>query len=86
MSIEQLLDQRQDLWRGRAASPATPRGVSTGFSALDALLPWRGWPPGALSEILERRPGGAFSLVQPALARLGMEARWLLLIAPPFLP
>lgn len=86
MNLEQLLDKRHDLWRGRAASPATPRGVPTGFSTLDALLPWHGWPPGALSEILERRPGGAFSLVQPALTRLGSEARWLLLIAPPFLP
>lgn len=86
MSIEQLLNKRPDLWRGRAASPATPQGVPTGFAALDALLPWRGWPPGALSEILEMRPGGAFSLVLPALAKLGSEARWLLLIAPPFLP
>jgi hypothetical protein len=86
VNLEQLLDQRQDLWRGRAPSPATPQGVPTGFAALDALLPWRGWPLGALSEILEGRSGGAFSLVQPALARLGSEARWLLLIAPPFLP
>jgi hypothetical protein len=86
MSIEQLLNKRPDLWRGRAASSATSQGVPTGFAALDALLPWRGWPPGALSEILEMRPGGAFSLVLPALAKLGLEARWLLLIAPPFLP
>jgi hypothetical protein len=35
---------------------------------------------------LEGRSGSAFSLVQPALARLVSEARWLLLIAPPFLP
>lgn len=86
MSLEQLLNKRQDLWRGRAVSPATPRGVPTGFAALDALLPWRGWPPGALSEILEGRPGAAFALVQPALAHLSSEARWLLLIAPPFVP
>lgn len=86
MSLEQLLDKRQDLWRGRVASPATPCGVPTGFGALDALLPWRGWPPGALSEILEGRSGAAFALVQPALVRLSSEARWLLLIAPPFVP
>jgi len=86
MSLDQLINKRQDLWRGRAVSPATPRGVPTGFAALDALLPWRGWPPGALSEILEGRSGAAFALVQPALARLSSEARWLLLIAPPFVP
>lgn len=86
MSLGQLLDSRQDIWRGRAVSPATAQGVPTGFAALDALLPWRGWPPGALSEVLEERPGAAFALVQPALARLSSQARWLLLIAPPFLP
>lgn len=86
MSLEQLINKRQDLWRGRAASPATPRGVPTGFTILDTRLPWGGWPPGALSEILERRPGDAFALVLPALARLSSEARWLLLISPPLLP
>jgi cell division inhibitor SulA len=86
MSLEQLLNQRRDLWRGGSASPATPRGVSTGYAGLDALLPWRGWPPGALSEILSRVPGGAFGLVIPALARLSGEPRWLLLVDPPFVP
>lgn len=86
MGIEQILEKRQDIWLGRTASPATPLGISTGFAELDALLPWRGWPPGALSEILEERPGGAFALAQPVLTRLSAEARWLLLIAPPFLP
>jgi cell division inhibitor SulA len=86
VSLEQILERRQDLWRGRAVSPATAQGVPTGFAALDALLPWRGWPPGALSEILEGCPGAAFALVQPALIRLSLEARWLLLIAPPFVP
>jgi len=86
VSLEQLLNKRQDLWRGRAASSATPQGVPTGYADLDALLPWRGWPPGVLSEILEWRPGGAYGLVQPALARLSAEARWVLLIAPPLVP
>lgn len=86
MSLEQLLDERQDIWRGGSVSPATAQGVPTGFAALDALLPWRGWPPGALCEILEARPGGAFALVQPLLASLSAQARWLLLIAPPLLP
>ena len=58
MSLEQLLNKRQDIWRGRAASPSTPRGVPTGFASLDALLPWRGWPPGALIEILEEQSAG----------------------------
>lgn len=86
MSLEKLLNQRQDLWRGSAVSAATPPGVSTGFAALDAILPWRGWPPGALSEILDDRPGGALALVQPALVRLSSQTRWLLLVDPPWIP
>jgi len=86
MSLEQLLGERRDIWRGGSVSAATAPGVPSGFAALDALLPWRGWPPGSLCEILEERPGGAFALVQPLLASLSAQPRWLLLIAPPLLP
>ena len=65
---------------------AAPAGVPTGFAALDGLLPWRGWPPGALSEVLSAYPGGGFALVRPALVRLSREPRWLLLVDPPFVP
>jgi cell division inhibitor SulA len=41
---------------------------------------------GALSEILGQRPGAAFALAMPALARLSLEPRWLLLVDPPFIP
>lgn len=53
---------------------------------LDAVLPWSGWPPGALIEILEQRPGGALTLTLPSLARLSAEPRWLLLVNPPLVP
>jgi hypothetical protein len=86
MNLEQLLDQRRDLWRGRAVSAAIAAGVPTGFAPLDRLLPWKGWPSGALSEILSQHPGGGFALVRPALVRLSREPRWLLLVDPPFVP
>jgi cell division inhibitor SulA len=86
MGLDQLLNTRHDLWRGREVSAATPAGLSTGFAALDALLPWRGWPPAALSEILNDRPGGGLALLRPALAQLSAEARWLLFLDPPFIP
>ena len=86
MSLDQILNRRQDLWRGRAAPSSLPTGVPTGFAELDVLLPWGGWPPGALSEVLVGQPGRGFALVGPALARLSQEPRWLLLVDPPFVP
>jgi hypothetical protein len=86
MQLEQILQRRPDLWRGNAAPAAAPRGEPTGFADLDALLPWHGWPPGALTELLCPQAGGGLSLVLPALAGLSRGARWLLLVDPPFLP
>lgn len=86
MSLQHLLDRRPDLWRGRAASPALPAGLPTGFDDLDRELPWGGWPPGGLCELLAERPGDGFGLVLPALVRLSAQARWLLLVDPPLRP
>jgi cell division inhibitor SulA len=86
MLLDSLLNQRPDLWRGSAVPAEVPLGTPTGFAALDGLLPWRGWPPGSLIEILDDRPGGGLALVRPALAALSRGAHWLLLVDPPFLP
>ena len=47
-----------------------------------------GWPAGALTELLCDTPGtGELRLLAPALARLSHdEARWIVWVAPPFLP
>ncbi len=86
MSIQQLLDRRPDLWRGRVARDLAPAQEPTGLAALDQELPWGGWPPGGLSELLGARPGDGFGLVLPALARLSAQSRWLLLVDPPLQP
>jgi hypothetical protein len=86
MQLDQILRRRPDLWRGNSTPAAAPAGEPTGFAALDALLPWGGWPPGALTELLCPQAGGAFSLVLPVLVRLSREPRWLLMVEPPFLP
>ena len=49
-------------------------------------LPWHGWPPASLSEVLDPRPEGALGLVLPALVRLSRGPRWLLLVDPPLPP
>lgn len=84
--LESLLDQRPDLWRGRSRSQSLPAGVPTGFAALDGALTWGGWPPGSLSELLAEATGSGLGLVLPALAQLGCEDRWLLLVDPPWHP
>jgi protein ImuA len=73
------------IWQGvvTAASP----GMPTGCDALDAVLPARGWPTGALAEILIEHPGsGELALLMPALARMSRSDRLIVWVAPPFVP
>lgn len=86
MLAQDILDRRPDLWRGRTPRQALPTGISTGLSLLDDQLLWGGWPPGSLSELLTDRPGEGFALTLPALVRLSLESRWVLLVEPPFQP
>ncbi len=86
MLAQDILDRRPDLWCGRAPRQALPAGIPTGLSRLDEQLVWGGWPPGSLSEILTDRPGEGFALTLPALVRLSLESRWVLLVEPPFQP
>ncbi len=85
-SIEQLLDATPQLWKGRQPS----RGQSTlptGHARLDRQLPGSGWPRGAMTELMTRRPGmGEFSLLFPALADTGRQGQWVILVDPPWIP
>jgi cell division inhibitor SulA len=84
--LESLLSART-VWRAvRQAAPA-PLGESTGFAALDALLPHGGWPQGALSELLIPAEGvGELTLLMPTIARMTQAGRLVALIAPPLCP
>ncbi len=63
--------------------PATT-GIATSFAVLDALLPWHGWPTGAMTEIMTDTVGcGELSLLLPAMARLTQEKRPILCIGAP---
>lgn len=86
MSLQQVL-QRPDVWRGRC--PPSADAIATGFPALDQLLPGGGWPRGALTEIQLPRTGvGELRLLAAAaaLARLSRGDRWIVFIAPPYIP
>ncbi len=58
--------------------------ISTGFAALDVMLPHGGWPVGAITEIFcPEACDISIPLVTPALAKLSHARRWLTLVSPP---
>lgn len=88
-----LLDS-PNLWRGSEHSLATTSGAKghfpglpTGFSALDASLPWRGWPANALVEIITPLWGsGELQLVLPLLRKISLAGKSALWFSPPCIP
>ena len=74
------------IWRGDTCAPE-PSALPSGFAALDAVLPGRGWPQGALTEMLLEHEGiGEIRLTLPALARVQAQGRDVVWIAPPHRP
>jgi hypothetical protein len=85
-TIDRLLDTTPRLWKGRQFSQGQS-ALPTGHARLDARLPGGGWPLGAVSEIIATNPGlGEFSLLFPALAELGGQGQWVVLVDPPWIP
>jgi cell division inhibitor SulA/protein ImuA len=85
-AIDKLLGSTPQLWRGHQASRGQ-RALSTGHARLDACLPGKGWPLGALTELISRKPGlGEFSLLFPVLADIGGQGQWVILVDPPWVP
>lgn len=75
------------VWRGNDFAQVATPSVPTGYAELDVHLPGAGWPTGVITEIHVERPGiGELQLVMPAAARLTQAERWLVMIAPPYLP
>ena len=84
--LDALLRGR-DLWRMGKLPRSSAPGISTGFEALDERLPDRGWPVGALSEVLVRTLGSCeLALVLPALTTLTRAGREVALVGPAHLP
>jgi hypothetical protein len=74
------------IWRGDDVAPE-PSAIPSGYPSLDAALPGRGWPQGALTELLLDREGiGEIRLTLPALVRLQAQRRDIVWIAPPHKP
>jgi hypothetical protein len=75
------------IWRGDQPIAVSSPSLPTGFPALDAELPGGGWPAAALIEILPQHEGiGELRILGYALSRLTDQGRFLVWIAPPYLP
>ncbi|NBB93403.1 MAG: DNA lesion error-prone repair protein ImuA [Gammaproteobacteria bacterium] len=84
-SLEQLLNRRPDLWRGRARRSLPV--AATGLGWLDHGLPGGGWPLGRLTELLPRLSGcGELGLLLPLLARCTQRAEPVVLAGPALVP
>ena len=85
--LEKLLRNNPALWRGGDTVSSAMNGIKTGFTQLDAILPWGGWPPNALVEVVTPQWGiGELQLLLPAMARLSRQGYWVIWIAPPHMP
>jgi hypothetical protein len=79
-SIERLLEQSSNLWRGYQHGRAAV--CSTG-----AVLPGGGWPRGSLIELAPECSGiGELTLPLPALQALAREKKPIALVRPPYTP
>jgi len=86
IAIDTLLAART-LWHAGRSAVRIADGEPTGYAALDNLLPQRGWPRRALTELLLPADGvGELALLMPTLARLTQAGGTVAVIAPPYLP
>ncbi len=84
-ALATLLQGNARIWRGRDIAPVIAR--SSGFPALDRLLPGHGWPVGALTELITACEGiGELSLPLPALRALCEQDYPVAFISPPHIP
>lgn len=75
---------RSMLWRGDQMDGSGDGALSSGFAALDAHLPGRGWPRRTLTELLLPHPGvGEIRLLSPCLTAVQRQGRLVMLFDPP---
>lgn len=80
--MQQLKDAR--LWTGETAAEVP--ALSSGYAPLDRALPGRGFPIGALTELLADTPEMGLSLAAPLLSTLTQQGKTVALVQPPLIP
>jgi len=85
--LNKLLQDNPQIWRASSSTKTSQEGISTGFDALDAILPARGWPANALVEVFVPHWGvGEMQLLLPTLLKVSQRDQWLAWVAPPLVP
>ena len=86
-SLHELFRQRK-LWKGsREGEADAERGIGTGFPSLDKILPYCGWPRGAVMEVAVSDWGiGELSLFLPLMSHCHRHGRYVVWVAPPHTP
>ena len=75
------------LWRGHQLGSPVDAVRSTGFAALDAELPGRGWPCHSLTEVLQAQPSIAeWRLLAPTMNQVVADGRDVVIVGPPKTP
>ncbi len=83
------LGQLDHVWRACELGTAGVQTVKTGYKALDNVLPGKGWPCGAMTDVLQAQPGlHEWGLVAPSLAalQLASPSAWVALVGAPHCP
>lgn len=87
MNRAATLEQLTKLCNLNREGVAPPSIEATGFQALDAALPNRGWQSGTIVELMPTQTGiGELRFLMPAIARMTRSERYVALIAPPYIP
>lgn len=85
LSLDAVL-KRSDIWQASQQS-RQQHAISTGYTELDTILHYSGWPLNTLIEILVTQQHiGEVALVLPSIAKQMQSGGALFLIEPPFNP
>jgi len=83
-AIEDIL-RNPAVWRVGQVPHSAQGSIPTAYDSLDEALPERGWPLGALTELLVTETGaGEMSLLAPAVRTVCGKGQGTALIGPPF--
>lgn len=75
------------IWRGDALGTPVTTTVGTGFDALDAQLPGKGWPCQSLTEVLQVQSSVLeWRLLAPAMRTLVGQGKQIVVVGPPKAP